>query len=874
MVSQLIAEACNITIVDPDFKKDFIQLTVNELGHRKESLTEEQVSMLLETAFLFALNNGDIFQKMAFKIAVYLLKQCQTEEYPFVPFAVELILVRLGDLPTISSMIENQDGRDYFSYFTDEGYSYDSLTTYMQFPEILAKKVTNQVELSNKELLNLTNFQSTIYSLLNMGRNVAFSAPTSAGKSYVLHHFIAEQISKHEKFSAVYIAPTKALIAEIQSEITNKINGFGVKPREFAVFNSISHINLGEIDRLSKKVFVLTQERLQEAMANYPLRNVDLVVVDEAQKINDGSRGVIIEDAVQELLQQNPSILKVFISPYIQNPEKCKLVFDVQDEVIPEKTTKSPVGQNILSVDFGIDKVSISLFLDELQASGGPTVISLEELPLNSKPSSQAQRKAWVVNNIIQPTEPTLVYCDRPYDCRRVAEHIAKGSREESPLSQELTTAIEFFERYVHKDYYLCDALRYRIGYHYGKMPQFVRFYVKNLFESKHITRLCCTSTLLEGVNLPAKNIVLYNPKAGEVLGRLDLLNLAGRAGRLMMDYYGKIYCIDMKAWEMGEAAFENKMEEMESSAENTLEKDANSLILYLQDVDYPMKLENVRALATSLIIKQLRYPDSRFLENFKKRHNGILQADIDKIKDILIQKASQLMLDKKVVLKNRSIDPRLQDRLYLNLENCGFQPVPFPDEPDFYGKLTSIFKKISEFLLRDTSRSYVYYSTIASRWIQENSYKALIEGKIKFGKRNRREQEKAFNNRMIAELDDTIETKLKYDYARALKCYLDITEEIMQRTGPRRRYCKDLPIFLEAGASSKRVLVLLDMGFSRAFAIEIKNLMGDTEITSIADCVNWLRTNNDMTREKLPPILYREIEELLAKQSNNQGLT
>jgi hypothetical protein len=874
MVSKLIADACDITIADPNFKKDFIQLTMNELSHKKVSLTEEQVSMLLETAFLFALNRGDIFQKLAFKIAVYLLKQCHTEEYPLVPFAVELVLVRLGDLPTISSMVENQDGRDYFSYFMDEGYGYDSLTTYLRFPEILAKKVTNQVELSDKELLSLTNFQSKIYNLLKTGRNVAFSAPTSAGKSYVLHHFIAEQISRREKFSAVYVAPTKALIAEIQVEITKKINDFGVKSREFAVFNSISHINLGEINKLSKKVFVLTQERLQEAMANNPLRNVDLLVVDEAQKINDKSRGVIIEDAVQELLLENPSILKVFISPYIRNPQKCKLVFDVEDEVVSEKTSKSPVGQNILSVDFGSDKVSLSLFLDELQGSGGPTLIYLEELPVGSKLSLQAQRKAWVANNIIPSTEPTLIYCDRPVDCRRAAKYIAKGSQEESPLSQELTTAIKFFETFVHKDYYLCDALRYRIGYHYGKMPQFVRFYVKNLFENKHISRLCCTSTLLEGVNLPAKNIVLYNPKAGEVLGRLDLLNLAGRAGRLMMDYYGKIYCIDMKAWEMGEAAFESKMEEMESSAENTLAKDADTLIQYLQNVDYPTKLENVKVLATSLMVKQSRYPDSKFLENFRKRHKDILQADIDTIKDLLIRNASQLMLDKKVVLKNRTIDPRLQDRLYDNLRNSGFEAVPSPGEPDFYDKLLSIFKIMSRFLLRDESRSYVYYSTIAFRWILEDSYKALIEGKIKHGKRKPREKEKAFNNRMIAELDDTIETKLKYDYARALKCYLDITEEIMQKTGDKRLSCNELPIFLEAGASSKRVLVLLDMGFSRAFAIEIKNLMGGAEITSIADCVNWLRTNKDMIRQKLPPILYREIEDLLTEYSDNQSLT
>ncbi len=92
-------------------------------------------------------------------------------------------------------------------------------------------------------------------------------------------------------------------------------------------------------------------------------------------------------------------------------------------------------------------------------------------------------------------------------------------------------------------------------------MPQFVRFYIKELFESKEIDLLCCTSTLLEGVNMPAKNIVLYSPKAGDEMDRLSILNLAGRAGRLLKDYYGKIYCINVNEWKNGEDVFSEKLE-------------------------------------------------------------------------------------------------------------------------------------------------------------------------------------------------------------------------------------------------------------------------------------------------------------------------
>ena len=74
-------------------------------------------------------------------------------------------------------------------------------------------------------------------------------------------------------------------------------------------------------------------------------------------------------------------------------------------------------------------------------------------------------------------------------------------------------------------------------------MPYFLKDLVKSLFENKKINRLCCTSTLLEGVNLPAKNIILYKPKKSNdiPMDEFTIKNLAGRAGRLRHDYYGNV---------------------------------------------------------------------------------------------------------------------------------------------------------------------------------------------------------------------------------------------------------------------------------------------------------------------------------------------
>lgn len=675
-----------------------------------------------------------------------------------------------------------------------------------------------------------------------------------------------------KNFCSVYIVPTKALISEVQSSLEEKIISLGKKPNEFAVFISANYLNIKEIEKISNKVFVLTQERLQEAMANMPLKNVDLLVVDEAQKVSDEGRGVIIEDAVTDLIELNPLVQKVIVSPYAENPEIFKKIFGITDDIEPKKTSDSPVTQNIYFITFDKKTVSISLKSWDLEISDQEKILhEIKVAKVRDLPKSRTKRKAWVINYLGLRDEPTIIYCDRPSDCRRTAENIvAEPKQFES--TEAIEEAINFFSTYVHKDYYLIDAIKNRIGYHYGKMPQFVRYQIKNLFENKEIDLLCCTSTLLEGVNLPAKNMVLYKPRAGIEMDRLSILNLAGRAGRLLKDYYGKIYCINVNEWENGEDVFSEKLEKIESTVEKTLTRNTQHLISYIEDANYAPSektmSESVKTLATSLLMKQLKYPDSRFLKNLKQRCRTLSDDQLETIKNLLTKQISELTLDKETILKNRSIDPRFQNELY-NAIKSNFVPLPFPNDPNFYNKLCSIFQMLSKYFYREENRKYRYFAFLAMRWIKETPYKSLLEEKIQYnirlGKASGRDWKK-FINRQIDDLDDEIEQKLKYEYTRALKCYSDITETIRQKTADRRPYCKALPIFLESGTYNKNTIFLLELGFSRTIAIRIARLMDYAKMDSCAQCIDWLKLKKEEIINNLPEPFHPEVKEVFRK--------
>lgn len=133
----------------------------------------------------------------------------------------------------------------------------------------------------------------------------AISAPTSAGKSFLVVEMLANGIISGELNSAIYIAPTRALVNEITQKFIIKTLPYQNEVR----VTSIPTIN----NEYNKQIFVLTQERLQVLLDNFE-EKIDLVVIDEAQSISDEIRGMILQDCLDKISTQNPNAKYVFLA--------------------------------------------------------------------------------------------------------------------------------------------------------------------------------------------------------------------------------------------------------------------------------------------------------------------------------------------------------------------------------------------------------------------------------------------------------------------------------------------------------------------------------------------------------------------------------
>lgn len=93
------------------------------------------------------------------------------------------------------------------------------------------------------------------------------------------------------------------------------------------------------------------------------------------------------------------------------------------------------------------------------------------------------------------------------------------------------------------KEWSLILVLEKGFAMHHGKLPKYVQKEILDLFNRNCFDLLFCTSTIVEGVNTNARNVIILNDKKGsEPLTTFDLKNIIGRAGRYYHNFIGRYF--------------------------------------------------------------------------------------------------------------------------------------------------------------------------------------------------------------------------------------------------------------------------------------------------------------------------------------------
>lgn len=357
----------------------------------------------------------------------------------------------------------------------------------------------------------------------------SYSGPTSMGKSFVVQTYIQEQIKNGSTENFAILVPTKALINEVRSNLINALQA-ELKERNYRVVTAAGDLALQQDHHF---VFVMTPERLLHMMIERGSINIDFLFIDEAHKISArGGRSTYYFKVLTQLknLQQLPTI--VLASPNIPNPEVyLKIIPGGENEEMYKLASRfTPVCQ-------------FKYYLDVPSRKGcfynGYTK-KLERcytIPESSQLSD--------IVKTVGRNNQNVVFCSSR---RAVLENAVRYAQNFRPKNNDkLKSLASEIRAEVHKNCFLADLIERGVAYHVGYLPANIRLRIERSFEEGDLRTIFCTSTLIEGVNLPADNLFITSYKNGQSnMDEVEFKNLIGRVGRIKYNLYGNVVLIRM----------------------------------------------------------------------------------------------------------------------------------------------------------------------------------------------------------------------------------------------------------------------------------------------------------------------------------------
>ena len=691
------------------------------------------------------------------------------------------------------------------------------------------------VKVNGKEV-QLNKFQQEFYQAVQENRFVSASAPTSAGKSFILNTIVEDLLLDDQGKNIVYVVPTRALINQLEEEFNAKFS----KRKDVLVTSVPRKINATHLP--TSKLFVLTQERLHWLMLENKDLHVDYLFVDEIQKIADDTRGILLQQKIEELQASQPECKFVYCSALSDNPQELlpSNQSESSDFVI---TRNAVVNQNLIWVSKtkGKPKVMSVNLMQENQT------LDIGALYFEKNPGTSIAKLGSSVPLAMSEIEDggVMIYVSEPSDAEKVAVDIAKHIKS-NKLKTDVTDLIKVVKNNIHPNYVLANVLEKQVAFHYGNMPHVVRSEIERQFKAGTIKCLICTATLLEGVNLPAKTIYITSGKRSRKvpMSEADFWNLAGRAGRLTKELQGNIVCInplDEKKWPVKPLWSAKRYSIRRSVDKITSNEDA--LLEYIEKhIESADHQHEQYEYVFSYYYSQYLVGTEDFRDTGTLSYDGIL-----KLKDLCEKAFEKIDIPKDVILRNPGVSPLRQQRLVDRLREMKSQnqlvvpPHPKSDsaEDDYHAIACRAYKYLNPSYHSRTPIFLTYIAPLAVQWMGGLRLPVMISKNLK----SKYHKDKKSNlSTVVRDTMRNLEEDIRFTFAKYLSCYVDLLSMVVLSKAENKQYViPDVRTYLEFGVSEKTLVSLIVLGFDRNTAIALSKYIRKTDATE-AECLRVIK--------------------------------
>lgn len=684
----------------------------------------------------------------------------------------------------------------------------------------MRRSFENRIDFADGRSLQANKFQRRFWVAAARSSWLSVSAPTSAGKSFILAHWLAEKLSAAKFQRVVYIAPTRALVQQVERDLRKVVTEAEVKNVGIGTIPFRS-----EVAQAGKEILVFTQERLHYYLQAFPTDSIDALIIDEAHKLSDSHRGILLQDVIERVVEAYPHATVLFTAPLTENPEA--LLSDAPEGIHSEwlRSDDATVNQNLLWLEPTSDPKRWEL---SLRRDGSNSSLGYFETA-----GRLITNKAKLANFAIlcDPGEGgILVYASGAADAEKYAEAIA-AQLPDQPQSAAVKALDELCNETIHKDFKLRTVLKKGVAFHYGNMPLLLRTSIEDIFRDGHIRYLVCTSTLVEGVNLPCRTIIIRAPKKGRVaMAPADFWNLAGRAGRWGKEFQGNVICVDtQEAEDWGTSLPNTRGRYVVERAADRLLKDEDRLLEYLEQGAPAYGAEKNQDLESAI----------SYLAQIRAKHGSLERAPWqDRIEPDKLTRAnaalsralSDVNVPQEWISRHAGISPlamqRMMDALLtLKVPIDNFLPIR-PEEPEAARQYGRIFDMIGHNMTTAFGQGgrCLALGILTTNWMLGYPIKRLILERIK---REKRRGTPDVAMLIRATLED-VEQIARFQAPRYLACYSDIARSALAVLGAEAKasVIPDLTLSLEFGVRGPVQLGLMGLGLSRSSTLAIAEIV------------------------------------------------
>lgn len=350
-----------------------------------------------------------------------------------------------------------------------------------------------RANIGESEEKTLHRAQSKLLKKLLDGENIAVSAPTSFGKSFIIDAFIAIKQPKN----IVIIVPTIALMDETRRRLFKKF------ANRYKIITTID-MTLGD-----NNIFVFPQERALTYTNN--LVDIDILIIDEFYK-----------SSINIDKERAPSLIKCIINLATKAKQKYYLAPNI------DKLQDNPFTQGMT-----FEKIDFK-------------TVFLEVNNLYSKVLEGREKSDILLEQYNKITGKSLIYAGTFTEIDKLRTLFSRND-----IQYKDRDLLNQFSIWLDNNYgklwYLSDLVKKGIGVHHGRLHRSLSQIQVRLFEEeKGLDTIISTSSIIEGVNTSAENVFVWRNKNGSKnLNDFTYKNIIGRGGRMFKHFIGKIYVLD-----------------------------------------------------------------------------------------------------------------------------------------------------------------------------------------------------------------------------------------------------------------------------------------------------------------------------------------